>query len=257
MEYLFICSTALLASGLTLFSGFGLGILLLPAFALFFPMPVAVGMTAIVHFLSNFFKLALFYKHTDWKVVLKFGVPAILAALVGARLLIQISNLPPLAHYTLGGRIFLVQPVKLSIAILLVFFALWEIRPFFQKMAFSSDYLAIGGVLSGFFGGLSGQQGALRSAFLARAGLTPEGFIATGVLIACLVDVARIPVYGALLDWTRFRGLIPLLAAAVFSAFAGAYLGNKLVKKVTLKTIQWVVAVMLLVIALGIGVGIL
>ena len=34
MSYLVICSVALLASGLTFFSGFGLGTLLLPAFAL-------------------------------------------------------------------------------------------------------------------------------------------------------------------------------------------------------------------------------
>ena len=33
MKYLLICSTAFLTSGLTLFSGFGLGTLLLPVFA--------------------------------------------------------------------------------------------------------------------------------------------------------------------------------------------------------------------------------
>ena len=33
---------------------------------------------------------------------------------------------------------------------------------------------------SGFFGGLSGMQGALRSAFLARAGLSKEAFVASG-----------------------------------------------------------------------------
>ncbi|MEK9138207.1 MAG: sulfite exporter TauE/SafE family protein, partial [Bacteroidota bacterium] len=59
MEYLIVCTIALLASGLTLFSGFGLGTLLLPAFILFFPPDVAVGMTAIVHFLNNIFKLVL------------------------------------------------------------------------------------------------------------------------------------------------------------------------------------------------------
>src|SRR5690606_23584171 len=36
MSYLVICTVALLASTLTFFSGFGLGKLLLPAFALFF-----------------------------------------------------------------------------------------------------------------------------------------------------------------------------------------------------------------------------
>jgi len=36
-------------SGLTLFSGFGLGTLLMPTFVLFFPIEVAVAATAIVY----------------------------------------------------------------------------------------------------------------------------------------------------------------------------------------------------------------
>ena len=37
MEYVVVCLVALGASALTLFSGFGLGTVLMPAFALFFP----------------------------------------------------------------------------------------------------------------------------------------------------------------------------------------------------------------------------
>jgi uncharacterized membrane protein YfcA len=40
MSYLVVCAVALLASALTFFSGFGLGTLLLPAFALFFPIEI-------------------------------------------------------------------------------------------------------------------------------------------------------------------------------------------------------------------------
>jgi hypothetical protein len=35
-------------SGLTLFSGFGLGTVLMPAFAVFFPVPTAIAATAVV-----------------------------------------------------------------------------------------------------------------------------------------------------------------------------------------------------------------
>ncbi|MBM4056021.1 MAG: sulfite exporter TauE/SafE family protein, partial [Planctomycetes bacterium] len=38
MVYLVICTVSLVVSALTLFSGFGLGTLLMPAFALFFPL---------------------------------------------------------------------------------------------------------------------------------------------------------------------------------------------------------------------------
>ncbi|MEJ2170449.1 MAG: hypothetical protein P8X90_33545 [Desulfobacterales bacterium] len=63
MEYVVICFAALITSGLTLFSGFGLGTLLMPVFAIFFPVEAAIALTAIVHFLDNLFKLLLVGVH--------------------------------------------------------------------------------------------------------------------------------------------------------------------------------------------------
>ncbi|MBU1405950.1 MAG: TSUP family transporter, partial [Proteobacteria bacterium] len=96
MSYLIICSVALAVSGLTLFSGFGLGTLLMPAFALFFPLEVAVGATAMVHLANNLFKAALFGKHADPGIVLKFSLPAALAAVLGALLLNRLSGMEPI-----------------------------------------------------------------------------------------------------------------------------------------------------------------
>jgi uncharacterized protein len=87
VEYFVICTVALGVSALTLLSGFGLGTVLMPAFALFFPVPVAVAATAIVHFANNLFKAALVGKRADWRVVLKFAVPGAAAAMMGASLL--------------------------------------------------------------------------------------------------------------------------------------------------------------------------
>ena len=81
MEYLTVCLAVLLASGLTLFSGFGLGTILTPVFALFFPVTTAVAMTAIVHLANNLFKIGLVGRDADWRVVARFGLPAALAAI--------------------------------------------------------------------------------------------------------------------------------------------------------------------------------
>ena len=196
MEYLLIGGTAALASALTLFSGFGLGTLLLPVMALFFPIDLAIALTAVVHALNNLFKCWLLGRHADWAVVLKFGLPAILAALIGARLLLYLSDLQPLFHYQVFGRDALVMPVKLVVAALMVVFAWFELAPRRAPLALTPRYLPLGGMVSGFFGGLSGHQGALRSAFLIKAGLTKESFIATGVVISLMVDIPRIVMYG-------------------------------------------------------------
>lgn len=256
MEYLIICTAALVVSGLTLFSGFGLGTLLMPVFAIFFPVDVAVATTAIVHFLNNIFKLSLLGKHADRSAVLRFGLPAILSAFVGAWLLLWLSGLEPLLTYNLAGRELRIMPVKLIIAVLMVFFALFEVLPGFEKISFEKRYLPIGGVLSGFFGGLSGHQGAMRSAFLIKCGLTKESFIATGVVIACIVDISRISVYAPHL-LPKISGNTTLVLTAALSAFLGAFIGKKLMHKVTYRSIKMLVSVMLFGIAIGLGTGII
>jgi len=87
MGYVVICLVALFVSALTLFSGFGLGTLLMPAFALFFPLPVAIAATAVVHLANNIFKVILVGKKADWGVVLRFALPGAVAAMIGAALL--------------------------------------------------------------------------------------------------------------------------------------------------------------------------
>ncbi|ASS47356.1 MAG: hypothetical protein A3D31_16055 [Candidatus Fluviicola riflensis] len=256
MDYLLICTAALIGSGLTLFSGFGLGTILVPVFALFFPIEIAILLTAIVHFLNNGFKFLLLGKHVNWPIALRFGLPAIVFALLGAWLLKFLATIEPLGDYQLFGHLFIVEWVKLIIGFLLVFFALFELIPALSKLELDRKYLPIGGVLSGFFGGLSGNQGALRSVFLLRAGLGKESFIATGVIIACLIDTARLIVYIPPIIQQHERFDFTLLLAATLSAFAGAFAGNKLLKKMTLGTLRVGVACLLIVFGCLLAVGI-
>ena len=57
MDILVVALVAFFASSLTLFSGFGLGTILMPAFALMMPVEVAIAATAVVHLANNLFKL--------------------------------------------------------------------------------------------------------------------------------------------------------------------------------------------------------
>lgn len=257
METLIICAAALGASFLTFFSGFGLGTVLTPVFALFFPVDLAVAMTATVHLLNDIFKLILVGRHANKKVAIRFGVPAIVSSFIGAWLLVRISDLPPVASYSIAGHTFEILPVKAVIGLLLIIFALWEIVPGFSKWQVSPKFLPLGGLLSGFFGGLSGNQGALRSAFLSRSGLTKEAFVATGSVIACFIDVTRLSVYAKHFSSGRLSENGYILVAATLSAFTGAYLGSRLLKKVTMDTVHCVVAVALILVGLGLGLGII
>jgi uncharacterized membrane protein YfcA len=139
--------------------------------------------------------------------------------------------------------------VNLIIGVLLVVFAILELIPAFKKLQFGEDKMIYGGLLSGFFGGLTGIQGAIRSAFLIKAGLSKEGYIATGVAIACLIDISRLSVYSTrIIEADLVAGNLPLLIPAILSAMTGALIGKKLLKKVTLELVKSLVAIMLILI---------
>ncbi|KND49792.1 MAG: hypothetical protein AB203_01745 [Parcubacteria bacterium C7867-008] len=243
MDFLIIGLVAFGASALTLFSGFGLGTLLLPAFALFFSAPIALAATGTVHLLNNLFKGSLVRKLVDWPTVLRFGLPAIPAAIIGASLLTYLDT----------------RVAAIVIGAVLIIFAVLEFQTWFQRLTFPKKYLSLGGVLTGFMGGLSGQQGALRSMFLLKSDFDAKRYIATGVFIAVLIDLVRLPTYAiGLKDAASItQHEIALIGFGTLCAFAGAWLGARYMKKTTIGFVRYVVAGLMLVIGALLILGII
>jgi len=255
VEYVIVCIAALLASGLTLFSGFGLGTLLMPVVAIFFPLGIAIAITAVVHFANNLFKLALMGHQADRAILLTFGLPAVVAAFIGAGLLNWLGAVPPVFEYTAFGRQLAVSPLKLVVGVLIVFFVGLELSDRFSKVELDRKWLPLGGAISGFFGGLSGHQGAFRSMFLLKTGIGKEAFVATGIVLAVMVDLTRMVVYGA--GASVYAGDVQwgLVAAACLSAFLGAYVGARVLRKVTIRAVQVSVSLLLVLVSLGLITG--
>ncbi|MBK9735791.1 MAG: TSUP family transporter [Saprospiraceae bacterium] len=190
-------------------------------------------------------------------IALKFSSTAIIFAWMGSRLLSFVALDILVYQYELFDHVFTISIIKIMMAMLMLIFLFIEVHPKLSKLTFSNDKIFMGGAVSGFFGGLAGFQGALRSMFLLKFNLTKEGFIATGIFIACMIDITRLSIY-----LTYFKGITindhkTLLLASVISAFAGAYLGSKLIKKVTIKTVQIIVSFLLAILALLLLFGIL
>jgi len=261
MEYVVISITALFVSVLALFSGFGLGTVLMPAFALFFPVPVAIAATAGVHLANNIFKIILVGRDADWRIILRFALTAALAAIAGGWLLGWLSWMPAIASYQIGDRLFELTLVKLVIGVLIIGFALFDLIPKLQNLAFDPKYLPLGGILSGFFGGLAGNQGAMRSAFLIKSGMDTKAFVGTNAVCAFIVDIVRLVVYSATFYTASFTHVgndvwMFVLAATVF-AFIGSFVGSRLVKKITIRTVQYVIGAMLVTVGIGLSAGLI
>ncbi|MEM1411140.1 MAG: TSUP family transporter [Pseudomonadota bacterium] len=262
MDYLVVAVASLLAAGLTLYSGFGLGTLLLPVFALFFPVEVAVAATAVVHGANNVFKVSLLGRHADRDTVLRFGIPAVFAAIIGAALLGWFSVREAMFTWSLGGWEAQITPLKLVMAGLMFFFALFELLPRFRSIRFERKHYFVGGFLSGFFGGLSGHQGALRSAFLVKTGMDTKEFVGTASTIGLLVDAVRLVTYFGLLllvgqNISLPAGSAGLVIVGCLAAFAGVLIGKRYLDKVTMGWVQNFTGVLLLLIAFLLGFGLI
>ena len=257
MEYIIVAITVVFGAGLTFFSGFGLGTLMLPVFSLFFDVPIAIGATAIVHLSNNIFKFAMVSKYIHFRTLWKFGIPATIFAALGGLLLSTFSDLPIIGTYTINEHEFTVSYVKIVIGSLMLFFAWFDLDPRFDQLKIKESDLTYGGMLSGFFGGISGHQGAFRATFLSKANLSKEQFIGTSNAVSLGVDIARLTVYlsfAALISGgenkfgTALTDAKMLLLVAIVCAFLGTFIGKRLIQKTTIKGIQKGVGFLLFVI---------
>ena len=134
LMYLSVMAAALAVAALTLFSGFGIGTLLMPVFAIFFPIEAAVAMTAVVHLSNNLFKMALVGKHADWSIAVRFIIPGLIFSAFGAYLLTQMAALTPIYSYDFYGARELTL-LKFVVALLMLFFAFMEFSKRFDGQA--------------------------------------------------------------------------------------------------------------------------
>ncbi len=242
LGYLAVAISAFLASLMSFFSGFGLGTILMPVIAIFFPLPIAISLTAITHLFHNLLKTSLLWRMINWTIAIRFGVTALAASIPGALLLKKLSEFAPIKEYSFWEIRGEISILHICVGLLLILFASTEAIP--HKM-YRIKNLFIGGAISGFFGGLSGNQGALRSVFLINTNLDKSAFIGTNAIIAVVVDVARLVVYSLSFSNLFTGSNLPLLSTAVICAIGGVLLGMALLKKITMEFIQKIIIALL------------
>jgi fluoride ion exporter CrcB/FEX len=152
MIYILPCIIAFAASLLTFFSGFGLGTLLTPVFAIFFPIDIAIASTALVHFFNNIFKFIITAKHINKRVLFEFGLPSFFAATGGAFMLFFLADAEVLYTYQIAHHQFEITIMKCAIGIMIILFSVLENV---KSKSMEQKSLFFGGLLSGFCGGLS------------------------------------------------------------------------------------------------------
>jgi uncharacterized protein len=229
---LLVALVGVLAGAIAALSGFGIGSLLTPVFALQLDTKLAVAAVSIPHLIGTALRFSRMRKHVAREVFLRFGVPSAIGGLAGAFLHNILGS--PALEAVFGG--------------LLVFAGAAELTGLSRRLRFEGKLSMVAGTASGLFGGLVGNQGGIRSAALLRYGLTREEIVATATAIALLVDGVRMPVY-ALAATQGITANLRLIGVATAGVVLGTLIGTPLLRRLPE---QWFKrAVALLLIGLG------
>ncbi len=196
-------------------AGFGAATILTPVAAAFLDIKSSIALVAAFHLFGNLSRLFFFGRQADWRVWAAFGVPGIIASLAGA---VMAAWLPGVAVRAAFGGFLLVYVASECLG------SRWRLPP-------RRGTLIAGGLASGVVAGLLGTGGAIRSACLLAFSLPKEIYIGTSAAIALCVDATRLPVYVA--KGLFPSALLPLLAALTVAAFAGSWVGQHLVRRIS------------------------
>ena len=142
--------TCVVAAALTVPAGFGLATMMTPVFLVWFDPHQAIAGVAIVHGAHNLIKSRMLREHIDRNALKRFGWALLIGALIGA--LLQ-SFIPS-------------DPLLLLVGVALIVLPLLKVSESWSSIRLPEAEDRLGGFGSGFLGGLTGHQGALRAMFL-------------------------------------------------------------------------------------------
>lgn len=119
--------------------------------------------------------------------------------------------------------------LTLTLGLLLLSTALATLVDLPSRVRVTRIVVGVLGLLSGFFGGLAGNQGGLRAAAMLSLSLSPVRYVATATATAMLVDIVRTPIY----VW-RAGGVLTTLVLPLSVATAGVLIGTVLGERILL-----------------------
>jgi uncharacterized membrane protein YfcA len=223
-----------LAGGIAAVSGFGIGSLLTPVLAFHLDTRLAIAAVSVPHVVGTAQRFWTMRRDIDRRLLLEFGVTSAVGGLVGALLHGQLAN----------------RWLTIVFGLLLLFTAVAELTGWMRRVHWGRSFGWVAGAISGFLGGLVGNQGSVRTAGLLAYDVSPRAFVATATTVALIVDGARMPVYVAT-QGREMGSLWPILAVATAGVVIGTAVGVRILPRLAEKTFRRSVAVLLAVLGIS------
>src|SRR5262245_17244515 len=221
-----IAIVALIAGATASVVGFGIGSLLTPLLAVPLGTNVAVAAVVLPHLVGGFVRGLRLRRAVDWRVLVRFGLLSAAGGLVGALVFARLT--PAMLGRVLGALLVLTSTAGLGG---------WT-----ERWRPHGPLVWLLGALSGFFGGVVGNQGGLRAAALSAFGLRPAAFVATSTVVGVMIDLVRAPVY-LQRSAVQLGGLWPVVVLTIVAILAGTLVGERLLLGLSRRRFRHVVSV--------------
>jgi uncharacterized protein len=225
---LIVLCAALFGGAVASVAGFGIGSLLTPAISTATGAKLAVAAVSIPHGIGTSIRFWRFRHDVDWKIVRTFGITSTAGGITGALLNTWASS----------------RALEIVFGSLLVAAGASQMTGLAKRWRLRGRLAWLGGALSGFFGGLVGNQGGIRTAAMLGFHVDKRQFVATTTAVALLIDLARIPIY-LVTQHEALAALMPTLAVAAAGVAVGTLFGEKLLARVPDQYFRTVVGVLL------------
>ena len=224
---------AFVAAAVASVAGFGTATMTIPFLSWIIGFKQAIIIIAFFHGFSNLFKLIQLRQAVNIRLMLWYGIPTVITAIVGAYLL----------------EIVAPKAIGLGIGIFLILFAIYTFINPSRTLPEREYVLVTGGLLSGFTAGLIGLGGAIRGAFLISTKIKKETYIATSASIALFTDIARCTTYVVRGNLeSQYYWYIPVL---LIIGFIGTRLGVRLLKWLPELTVKRIILVLLILVSIS------
>lgn len=214
-------------------AGFGIGSFLIPLVSVRTGTKVAIALVSLPHFLGTSVRFWLLKSKINRKILFRFGLLSAAGGLTGA-----------LLH-----SFFVNNLLQIIFAIMLILAGIVGVLQVSKRLRFGKKGAAIAGLASGFFGGLVGEQGGIRSVALLNFDVEKEAFIATATATGLIVDAVRMPVY-FLTQSSQVSQFLFIIILSSVAVITGTLAGNLMLKKIPEESFKRIVSLLILILGI-------
>ena len=229
MEFIFVLIVGLLAGAISGILGTGSSIMLVPVLVWQFGPKDAVPIMAVAAVIGTIARILAWWREVDWRATLAYSIPAVPAAVLGAKTLLVLPSRA--VDIAIGLFLLAMIPGRRFLAAHNITLRLW--------------HLAIIGAVIGYITGIVVTTGPITVPIFLMYGLVKGAFLATEAAGSLAIYVAKVLAFRSFgaMPWETFaRGLI-----AGGALMGGTFLAKRFVMRIEADSFRYMLDALMLI----------